>query len=329
MKTILKVLKWTGIVLGVVVVGLVITVLSMYKRTFDAPYPNNIKASTDSAVIARGAYLVYGPAHCGNCHSPMENQEAINRGEHLPLSGGFTFALPIGNIYSPNITPDEETGIGKLTDAQLARALRHGVGHDGRALFDFMPFQHLSHDDLTAVISYLRSQPAVKHKVPERDLNFLGKAITAFVIKPVGQKPGVEIPQSLTPDTSAAYGSYLANYVANCNGCHTERDLKTGAYIGESFAGGTAFPSAVEEGSICVSPNLTPDSKTGRIYEWSEQVFVDRFRKPRVYKASEMPWELFSRMTDNDLKAIYKYLHTLKPVTKDVGPTYIPAPKKA
>jgi mono/diheme cytochrome c family protein len=321
MRTVKKLLKWIFIVLFAGIGILLASIFAMQNKKFDAPYPDNIHASKDSAIIARGEYLVYGPAHCGNCHSPEENQQRINTGEHLPLQGGMQFALPIGNIYSPNITPDNETGIGKLTDAQLARAFRHGVGHDGRALFDFMPFQHMSNEDLTAVVSFLRSQKPVKSEIPKMDLNLLGKAVKAFLIKPVSATH--PIPDKVVPDTTVAYGEYLANYVANCNGCHTERDLKTGAYIGEQYAGGTKFESTIEKGSYCVTPNLTPDPKTGRIYGWSEQQFLDRFHKPRVIAISEMPWELFSRMTNNDIKAIYKYLQTLKPVEKDNGPTYV------
>ncbi|HSC54582.1 MAG TPA: hypothetical protein VLC98_13215 [Phnomibacter sp.] len=321
MKTIKKLLKWTFIVLFLLIGGLLVSIYSMQNKKYDAPYPDNIHASKDSAIIARGEYLVYGPAHCGNCHSPIKHQQRINAGEHLPLEGGLPFELPIGNIYSPNITPDEATGIGKLSDAELARAFRYGVGHDGRALFDFMPFQHLSNEDMTAIVSYLRTQKPVRSEIPKTDLNLLGKALKAFMIKPVG--PSRAIPDKVVPDTTAAYGDYLANSVANCRGCHTERDLKTGAYIGLPFAGGTKFESSMEKGSYCVTPNLTPDPKTGRIYGWSQQTFIERIRKGRAVKISEMPWELFSRMDNNDLKAIYNYLQTLPPVQKDNGPTYV------
>ena len=64
--------------------------------------------------------------------------------------------------------------------------MRHGVAKDGRALFDFMPFQHLSNEDMIAIVSYLRSQPAVSHAVPKADLNLMGKAVKAFVMQPVG-----------------------------------------------------------------------------------------------------------------------------------------------
>jgi mono/diheme cytochrome c family protein len=224
-------------------------------------------------------------------------------------------------MYAPNLTPDKETGIGNLTDQQIARALRFGVGHDGRALFDFMPFHNLSDDDLRAVISFVRAQPATKHKVPETDLNFIGKAVKAFLIKPVG--PSEAIQASVPADTTANYGKYLVNNVANCKGCHTNRDLFTGAYTGPELAGGLKFESATEPGTYTVTPNLTPDKETGRIANWSQEQFITRIRQGKIIPASEMPWASFQQMSDNDLKAIYKYLHSVKPVKNDVGPTYV------
>jgi mono/diheme cytochrome c family protein len=320
MKKFLRVLKWTGIVLGSILLVLVVIVLILSKRTFDAPFPN-ITAVNDSAVIARGKYLAFGPAHCSGCHSPAENLARLNQGEELPLVGGHDFALPIGHMYSANLTPDKETGIGNLTDQQIARALRYGVGHDGRALFDFMPFHNLSDDDLRAVISFIRSQPPIKHKVPGNDLNFIGKAVKAFLLKPVG--PSETIQASVTIDTSADYGKYLVNNVANCKGCHTNRNLFTGAYTGPELAGGLKFESETDPGTYTVTPNLTPDKETGRIANWTQEQFIKRIKQGKIIPASAMPWEQFQHMNDNDLKAIFNYLHSVKPVKNDVGPTYV------
>lgn len=167
-----------GIVLVIVaaVAILVITVNLRYNRTFDAPYPD-IQASTDSAMIARGKYLAYGPAHCSFCHAPMTEFQRVDRGEEAPLKGGFDFKMPFGNMFAPNITPDEETGIGKLSDGEIARALRYGVAHDGRAIIDMMPFYDMSDDDLKAIISFLRSQEPIHNPRPKHELNFLGKVV--------------------------------------------------------------------------------------------------------------------------------------------------------
>ncbi len=314
-------LKWFFTVLTLLVGGFFIFVFARQHKTYDAPYPD-ITASTDSAVIARGEYLVFGPGHCSGCHSPLEYQARIAAGERLPLQGGFRFPLPIGDLYSPNITPDS-TGIGKMTDKDIARALRFGVGYDGRPLIDFMPFHNLSDDDLQAVISYLRTMTPVRKEQPAMSRNLLGKIIWALAIEPVGPEEGVDIPKSVTPDTTAVYGEYLANYVANCRGCHTERDLKTGAYIGEFYSGGFAMPSSLQPGKAVVSPNLTPDSETGKIAGWTREMFINRIRQGRAIEISEMPWDQFKVMSDNDLKAIYAYLQTLKPVKKANGPTII------
>jgi mono/diheme cytochrome c family protein len=314
-KKIKKVFKWTGIILLLLIAGLSITVALRQNLKFDAPYPA-ITASKDSAVLARGKHLVYGPAHCADCHSPAGTDSLVNIGQLVELSGGKQFNLPIGTIYPPNITSDAETGIGKFTDGELARAFRFGVGHTGNALFDFMPFHNACDDDLTAVISYLRTVRPVKKPTPPSSTNLLGKVIKAFVIKPVG--PDGEPGKSVKEDSTAEYGKYLAMYVANCRGCHTDRDLKTGAYAGPFYAGGFAIESLVDDKYIFHTPNISPDKKTGHIYSWSEADFLQRFRKGKVYPQSPMPWGPFGQMSDLEIKAIYRFLQTVTPVDKKI-----------
>ena len=218
----------------------------------------------------------------------------------MPLSGGFAFVLPVGTVYSKNITPDKETGIGNLTDGEIARVLRYGVHSNGEAVFDFMPFHNMSDEDLTAVISYLRSTKPVKNKVPENKLNIMGNIVKAYMVKPVG--PTGEVPAAVKPDTTAAYGKYLVLSVGECAGCHTKRDL-SGAFIGPHMAGGNEI-----EGYI--TPNLT-NAPDGRIYSWSQAQFIERFRKGKLIPQSPMPWNSFKRMNDDELKAIYKYLKSI------------------
>lgn len=316
MKKFLKILKWFALAVVVIIVGFIAFALLRSQETFDAPYPE-ITASTDSALIARGKYLVYGPAHCAYCHAPANEFPRVEAGEVVPLSGGFIFALPVGNVYVPNITSDEATGIGSFTDGELARTLRFGVKRNGHALLDFMPFYDISDQDLTAIISYLRTEPAVNNPVPQNEWNFMGKIVHALgMIKPSGDG---NVPPSPSPDSTIEYGKYLANSVANCRGCHTKRDLMTGGYIGTDYAGQMSFEVLDENGKIIpgkhfVSPNLTPDKQTGRIAFWTQDAFVKRFQAGRVIEGSAMPWGAFSRMNKSDLTAIYKFLHTLQPV---------------
>jgi mono/diheme cytochrome c family protein len=311
-----RALKWTGITLLVIMAGLFGVIMANQNKRYDAPYPN-IKASMDTAVIARGKNLVFGPAHCANCHASEQKMEEVNKGIEVPLSGGNVFDLPIGKIYTKNLTPDE-TGIGNMTDAEIARALRYGVSSNGTVLFDFMPFHNTSDEDLIAIISYLRSKPPVRKLIPQRDLNFLGKTVNAFVLKPVG--PTGAVPVSVKRDTSAAYGEYLANNVANCRGCHTNRDLMTGEFTGPDYAGGLKFEVSTDSAMYSLTtPNLTPD-ETGVMKGWSEQQFINRFRRGTLIKESHMPWGPFSQMSDDELKALYNFLTTLKPVQNNVRP---------
>lgn len=316
MKGLVRFLKWGGIVLVSAAALFVTAVFIMSNRTFDAPYPN-ITASSDSAVIARGKHLVTGPAHCTGCHFAKDDLAKAVNGEPVELKGGFEFALPLGIIRTPNITSDEETGIKKLSDKEIARVLRYGVFPDGRAVFDFMPFHNLSDEDLKAVISYLRTLPPVKHAVVNREMNFAGKAVMAFLIKPVG--PDGEPPAEVKEDSTSAYGKYLAHSVANCVGCHTDRDLMTGAFIGEPFAGGFQMQSDVNPKLTFITPNITHDPETGKIFQWTEDVFIHRFRQGIQIAGTPMPWNSFKNMTDLELKAIYRYLQNVAPVHKRIA----------
>ncbi len=317
MKTFYKIL----IVLALIIVGLMLFVELGSRKTYDVPFPD-IKASTDPEIIERGRYLAFGPAHCSTCHVPMNKILDVEDGLEMPLSGGWELSIPPGTFRAPNITPDPETGIGNMSDGQLARAIRYGVAHDDRLVAPFMEFQNLTDEDLIAIISFLRSQPPVRNNVPRTEWSFLGKAVLALgLIKPEGpaSPPQVSIPR----DSSVEYGAYLANHLAACNGCHTERDNKTGAYIGESYAGGGYYPpDEFSQGYSFMAPNITPHPSASIMAQWSEEQFIHRFKQGRLHRGSPMPWGAFSRMDTIDLKALYRYLQTVEPVDNVVAKTY-------
>jgi len=305
-------------VLGVGVIGLITTVQLRWSRAHEAPV-TGFSASDDPAVIERGRYLVQGPAHCAGCHGAGDQLAHYEEtGEEIPLTGGFEIDIDPATLRPPNITP-HASGIGDMTDEQLARALRYGIARDGRTLFPIMPFANLSDDDIVAIISYLRSLEPEASDVPPTQFKFLGKALLTFAIEPEG--PVEPPPASVTPGRTAEYGEYLANSVANCNGCHTDRDLTTGAYIGEPFAGGLKLP---HQGKILVVPNITPDGEGSRIKGWDEAAFIARVRTGKgSVPGSPMPWMPFSKMSDDDLAAIYAYLKTVRSVDRDTGPVLI------
>lgn len=307
----------------IIVIGLFLYISLTWNKDFEAPYPE-LSASTDSAVIARGAYLVYGPGHCAYCHISPDKIPLVASGTQVPLSGGWEMEIPPGIFRAPNITPDKKTGIGGMSDAELARSLRYMVNHNNKFLLPVMEFTEMSDEDITAIISFLRSQPAVENEVKPTEYSFLGKALLAFgALTPQGPKNSP--PVSVKVDSTAEYGSYIANNVANCLGCHTPRDMKTGAFIGPAFSGGFAMPAEYEptmEGYMFLTPNLTPDPQTGVMYNWDEQSFIEKFQYGRLQPGSPMPWEAYAMMNEMELRALYRYLKSLDPqksfVTKTV-----------
>lgn len=312
-----------------------VAVQTRANRTFDIPEPP-LRASTDPAVIERGRYLAFGPAHCASCHargdvvraavsatSVEEYRRRASGVDSVPLSGGFSYSSEIGTLHFPNITPDVETGIGRYTDGQLARVLRHGVKPNGQVLFPIMEYQNISDEDVVALLSFLRAQEPVYHPVPDHEFNLMGKVVKAFMIRPIGPE-GVP-PASSPPEApTIERGEYLANRVAQCAQCHTKRSMTDFSFTGPRFAGGPELEEDWAPDVTFVPPNLTPDPRTGHIVRWSEDQFVARFRSGTQVLGTPMDWEMFGRMSDTDLRAIYRYLMSLDPVDNETGPPVRP-----
>jgi len=294
-----KILKWTGITLVALVAIVVATVAARWDRTFDVPTPE-LKSSSDPTVIARGRYLAFGPAHCSDCHAGLESRAVLAQGGTPPLSGGMVFDIPPGVIRVPNITPDRATGIGKFTDGQIARMIRYGVRHDGRAALPFMEFNNMNDSDIVAVLSFLRSQAPASHAVEPTNLNWMGKAVTAFMLEP------------LTPAATpvANRGEYIVDALANCAGCHTQRSMVSGAFTGPRLRGGIPMESSVNAAIKLTPPDLT-GNPGGRTAMWTEDEFVARFHAGERIPGSPMPWQAFGRMSEEDVRSIYRYLKSV------------------
>jgi mono/diheme cytochrome c family protein len=311
-----KTIKVLLILTGIILVFLVYVNFTFHQK-FEVPL-TAIQSSNDSSMIARGKYLVLGPSHCYACHT---NDSLRNLKLKEPLMGGNQYKTPFGTFNIPNITSDEETGIGNLTDEEIARAIRYNLNHKSEAMAGFMSFNNMSDDDITAIVSYLRTTTPVRNHVPEHDFNMLGKVIIRFMIKPQTEV----MPSTLKPDTTAEYGKYVAYTIGQCNSCHTKRN-KIGQFVGEPLAGGMTWETT--EG-VFTSPNLTPHDSTGRIAHWSEDTFIRRFRAGRAFKGSPMPWEAYQNMSDNDLKALYAYFRSLTAVKNEIQSTYAKASMKS
>jgi mono/diheme cytochrome c family protein len=323
-----KALKIIGLIVAVLMLAGVVAIFVL-ARKFDAmifvpntPYPE-VVASKDPEVIARGEYLVRAAAHCTQCHGGYERMHPENNTHDVPISGGLKFDFgPLGATWGANLTPDAETGIGRRSDAELARTLVHGVLPDG-TISIFMRFgAHLAREDLIAVISYLRSLPPTKKAVEPGALTLLGRAAFSMAaLSPRMDPLPAWVPAGDEP--SVARGEYLAEHVALCVACHSRFDEMTFQPVGPKAAGSTPGPSPGDDkDKELVAPNLTADPKTGVTGKLDEDAFLARMRTPRAFASSIMPWENLSRMTDNDLRSIYRYLKTLPPIENDVGPTY-------
>lgn len=320
------------LILLVVVSGVFVSyILLSWDKIYDFQNPD-LLVSSDSTVIARGKYLVHGPAHCSNCHvSSIADMVAADQGKEIPLKGGAPFPLgPLGTLYIPNLTPDPNTGIGRYTDGQLFRMMRHVVKPDGTATLSIlMPFWNMADEDLVAVVSYLRSMEPVENQVQKSEWSFMGKAVRVFAssFQPV-ENP---TPSAYAPPMAATVerGEYLARSVANCVGCHTRRDPMTFEALSPEYSGGFEFEpfpeyhlAIGEDPELWArSPNITPHpnsalSKFKTVEEWK-----NRFRQGRIIKISPMHWGPFSRLTDQDLEALYLYLNSLEPVENDITET--------
>jgi cytochrome c553 len=280
-------------------------------RHTQVPLPSLPQAAT-SETTARGEYIVRNVAVCGGCHAADPKRDVDG-----PLTGGMEFRdWRIGTARAANLTPDAATGLGMSSEAEIVRALRNGLRKDGRLLAPVMPyewFHEMSDDDALAVARYLKSLPPVSREVSQ-SFNFwfkLGKLLFLG--------PKVPIAASAPPrGATAEYGGYLAQHVGLCADCHTPRTgIRSEPDKSRLFAGMTDPPK-----DFPANPsNLTPDTETG-IGGWSETDFVRTLRTGVNPKGNSlhafMPWRQIRRMSDDDLRAIYRYLRTLRPIRNEV-----------
>jgi cytochrome c len=309
------------IVVTVIVVGITFTIgwrpfIGAKKRAL-----TDRKFEATQSRLIRGKYLVDGVTGCFGCHSDAD----WSKPGAPPIAGregaGHIWAdqdLPW--LVAPNITSDKETGVGNWSDDTLARAIREGISHDGRALFPMMPYPHyreMSDEDLASVIVYLRTVPPVKNQLPTTKmpfpLNYLMQNVPQPVIGPVA-----------SPDESkqVEFGNYLTKMAA-CTDCHTPQE-KGQPMPGMDFAGG--FLIHEPKGDV-VSANITP-AASGIGY-YNDATFIQALRMGKVgarpLRAS-MPWYYYGKMSDDDLKAIFAFLKTVKPVKHQLDnlepPTY-------
>ncbi|MGH9440834.1 MAG: c-type cytochrome, partial [Thermoanaerobaculia bacterium] len=225
-------------------------------------------------------------------------------------AGHVWYDEPAARLVAPNLTPDVETGAGSWTDDMFTRAIREGVGHDGRPLHPQMwydAFVSISDEDVASIVVYLRSLPPVRNPLPKTRLKDGRAADIERGLRPLsGPVPAPDL------STPAARGRYLTQ-IANCQGCHTawEAPSNPGRFGGGNLIEWTVGGTPLSK----FSRNLTSDP-TGIPY-YDDTLFVETIRTGRV-RARElsaiMPWAVFRNMSDEDLKAVRAYLNGLLPV---------------
>lgn len=267
--------------------------------------------------LQRGRYLFTTLAGCTDCHSQHNWQE--HGAPVIPgTEGGGQFLdmpdLP-GHVEAPNITPDVETGAGSWSDDQLARAIREGIGHDGRTLFPMMPYQkwkNMSDEDVASVVVYLRSLSPIHHQTQPTQIIFPVKYLIRSAPEPV------TLPvMSPNPSDQIEYGKYLVT-VAGCGECHTPQ-IKGAPIPGMDLAGGWMMRGPW---GAAATANITPDASGIGYYD--EALFMKVLRTGYVGARklnSIMPFGDFQNLTEQDLKAIFAYLRTVKPVKHRVDNT--------
>jgi mono/diheme cytochrome c family protein len=214
-----------------------------------------------------------------------------------------------GRIVASNLTPDKETGAGTWTDDMFARAIREGIGHDGRALFPLMPylnFRELSDEDVASLVVYLRSVPPVHHELPKTEIIFPVK----YLIRSAPEPLTTSVPD-INPDTEPQkYAAHMTR-IAGCSDCHTPSE-RGEEVKGMAFAGGAPL---IGPWGHPASANITPDD-TG-IKTYTEDTFVQVLRTGMVNGQAlspAMPSMTYKNLDDRDLKAIFAFLQTVKPV---------------
>jgi mono/diheme cytochrome c family protein len=291
-----RTLRWGGTALAILVVllGAVLGTLHGRGKSWLARAPQvpvaAIPIPADEATLARGRHVTEAFALCVACHErDLRGKVIIDQ-------------MPLGRLVATNLTRGKGGIGGSMTDEDWIRAIRHGVGHDGRVLA-IMPssaYARLSDEDLGAVIAYVKSVPPVDHELPPRDIRFPGTIFLGVLGR--GSQPvsridheGVRTVAAPPPGATAEYGSYLANA---CRECHGER------------LAGLTDPHGPPPG-----PNLTPGGALG---SWTEEQFVSTIRtghtpEGKALDVENMPWPWIATLKDDELHALWLFLRSLPP----------------
>ena len=268
------------------------------------------------SLVQRGKTLV-DAGDCLPCHTKDETK---------PFAGGRAIETPFGTIYSPNITPDRDTGIGAWSDEEFYQALHNGVGPDGTRLYPAFPYPYFTkmpREDVMAVRAYLNTLQPIASARPDNKLTWpLNHRVFMSGWNRLFFTPGAFTPD---PARSAEWnrGAYLVEGPGHCGACHTPKNAFGGDKSGEALRGGQLQDWFV--------PNISNDSHNG-LGAWSADEIVEYLKTGRNGKSgasalmSEVVTHSTAKMSDADLRAIATYLKTMP---GSAEPQAVAAPDRA
>jgi len=277
-------------------------------------------AEPSEEMVAHGKALVVA-GDCSSCHTADPAK---------PFAGGKRIDTPFGAIYSPNLTPDKDTGIGGWSEQDFYRALRFGVAPDGSRYYPAFPypnFSKLTRDDILAIRAHLSTLAPVSNKTPPPDLRFpLNFRVVMRVWNALFFRPGI-----LEPDQQKGAdwnrGRYLVEGLGHCGACHTPKNMFGADKRGHYLVGGMV--------DRWFAPRLDGAARSG-LKSWSVDDIVEYLQSGRNRKShadglmAEVVVNSTSKMSDADVKAIAVYLKSLAAGPPEAeGPTPTEAEMKA
>jgi len=259
-------------------------------------------------IFAPGEYL-FRIAGCASCHTDRDAKGPA-------LAGGRPLQTPFGTFFTPNITPDRETGIGKWTDAQFLRALKAGIAPDGGNYFPSFPYgsyASMRHEDAVAIKQYLFGRAPVMQKNRDHDLPWYLPRPLVSIWKWLYFRPAMLQSQKkmFHADPERQRGAYIATALAHCSECHTPRDRFGGMDFSRNLAGTKDGPDGESV------PNITSDRRTG-IGRWTDdelKQYLKTGMTPDGDYAGGLMAEVIDNglkyLTQNDLEALVSYLRSV------------------
>jgi mono/diheme cytochrome c family protein len=283
--------------------------------------PTGVPAALAQASLGeRGAYLARA-ADCMVCHTAQGGKE---------YAGGLGFKLPFGTLYSTNITPDKETGIGNYTDQDFLNAVHRGIRRDGARLYPAMPFPsytYMTDADALAIKAYLFSLPPVRAVAPENTLTFPFNQRWAMSFWSAVFNPDTRFEPDASKSPEWNRGAYLAEALAHCGECHTPRNLAFALNNRQKFAG------AVTAGWRAF--NISSDKTTG-VGAWREDDLVSYLSIGHAdgHGTASGPMgeavdHSLSQLAPEDIRAVVAYLLSVPAIASTDLPATLAPPAPA